>query len=115
MNTCGIHASSDVPTYVKIQNPIQRYPYRYYFNYEIISKNCLAVGWVRVKHFLVDVSVEILHVIHMALKDCIRFSESEHPYIISPIDYVQERNTICELISTVYDQHQSLVLNNKKL
>ena len=59
--------------------------------------------------FLLDVSVETLHAIHMTLKDCIGFSKSEHPYILSPISYVRERDTIRELIGTVYDQHKSLV------
>ena len=65
------------------------------------------------KLFQVDVSVEILHVIHMTLKDCIVFSESKHPPIIIPICYVRERNPIRELISTVYDQHKSLVPTNR--
>ena len=31
-------------------------------------RNCPAVGWVREKRFQVDVSIEILHAIHMTLK-----------------------------------------------
>ena len=31
------------------------------------------------KCYQVEVSVEILHVSHITLKDCIGFSESEHP------------------------------------
>ena len=51
----------------------------------------------------------------MTLKDCIGFSEGEHPSNISPICNVRERNPIRELISSVYYQHESLVLTNKKL
>ena len=68
---------------------------------------------VQGKRLKVNVSIERLHVIHMTLKDCIIFSESEGPPIISPIHYVQERNPIHELISTVYEQHKSLVSTNK--
>ena len=114
LNTCEICASSDVPTYIKMQNPIQIYPYTYDFNCKIIMKKCLAVGWVQGKLFLLYVSVKRLYTIHITLKDCIRFSESKHPSIISPINYVWERNTISELISTVYNQHKSLVSTNNK-
>ena len=114
LNACGIRASYDVPTDIKMKNPIQIYPYKYYFNWKIIRKNCLAVGWVRGKHFLVYISAERLHVIHVTLKDCIGLSKIEHPSIISPIRYVQERHPIHELISTVYEHHNSLVFTNKK-
>ena len=38
LNTFVISASSDVPTYVKMQNQIHIYAYIYYFNCKIISK-----------------------------------------------------------------------------
>ena len=56
------------------------------------------------KTFEVDVSFEILHFIHMTLKDCIGFSENEHPYMIIPTRSVWERHPINALISTVYGQ-----------
>ena len=86
-------------------SPKRQVSYTHYFNCGIIRKNCLAVGSVQGKRFLGDVSVKIYYVIHMNIKDCIGFSESGNPSIISPIRYVQERNPIRELISTVYDQH----------
>ena len=115
LNACEIHVSSGVPTYIKVQKSVHIYTYKYYFNCKIMRKNCLSVGWVWGKRFLLDVSVKRLHDIHMTLKDCIGFRESKHPSIISPIRYVQERITIFELISTVYNQHKILVLNNANI
>ena len=68
LNTCGIRASSDVPTYRKTQNPIQIDTYIYSLSCKIISKNFPAVGCVWEKRFQVEVSVKILHVIYMTLK-----------------------------------------------
>ena len=80
LNACEICAPSDVPTYKKAQKPIQINTYIYYFNCKMIRGDCPAVGWVRGKRFQVDVPIERLHVIHMNLKDCIGFSEREHPF-----------------------------------
>ena len=33
LNACVIYASYDVPSYINMQNEIQIYAYRYYFNY----------------------------------------------------------------------------------
>ena len=46
-----IRASSDVPTYRKMQNKIQMYAFTYYFDCKIIRKKCLAVGWLRANIF----------------------------------------------------------------
>ena len=88
---------------------------KFHYNCDIIRKNCLAVGWVQGKSFLVDVSVEKLDVIYLTLKYCIGFSEREQPSILSQMRYLRARNHIREIIRTVYDQHKSLVLTNKEI
>ena len=112
LNTCEICVYSDVPTYRNIQKPIQINNYIYYFSCEMIRRNCPFVGWVWGKSFQVDISVERLHVINMTLKDCIRFSKSEHTSEHKSNTWRTGWSSHSKLISTVYDQHKSLVFTN---
>ena len=58
-NACGIRSSSDVPTYRKMEKPIQMYENTYYFDCERIRKNVFSRWLGTGKRFQVDVSVEI--------------------------------------------------------
>ena len=53
--------------------------YLYYFSCKIIKRNFPTVGWEQEKCFRVDVMVEISHIIHMTLNNCIGFSKIKHP------------------------------------
>ena len=90
--------------YIQVATP-NKDIYLYYFSFKISRINCPTVVWVKYIIFRVDISVKILHIIHMALNDCIVLSESNIHLSIYPIRYMQDRHPIGKLIITVQDQH----------